>query len=246
MIRLLVDEPLSGSLNMSIDQALLQSAAENKVATLRIYRWSSPTVSLGYFQDSATRETHGPSAHCPIVRRASGGGAIVHDHEVTYSLALPADNLWTSRNRDLFDTVHRTIIECLQEFGVEGCQVFQVKGRESQSAPFLCFQRRATGDVVIGNDKVIGSAQRRLQNALLQHGSVLLARSECAPELPGITELCPDSACTSKALIDLLPQRLASEMDWTLELAELTASEIQAAKSIESEKFNNDGWTYKR
>ena len=246
MIRLIVDEPKSGSRNMSVDQALLKSAAEIGVATLRIYRWQPATVSLGYFQNCESRLAHATSSNCPLVRRASGGGAIIHDQEMTYSLALPADHDWTSRNRDLFDSVHRSLIECLAILGVSGCSVFRESKKESRAAPFLCFQRRAVGDVVLHGYKIIGSAQRRLASALLQHGSVLVGQSQYAPELPGICELEPTSACTVESLIDVWPQHLAGKMKWTLESAELTNFERTAAESIESEQFNNDAWTMKR
>src|SRR5689334_21696416 len=88
-LRLIIDPPRQGSMNMAIDDALLESAAEAGVATLRLYQWSEPTLSLGYFQAAAERKTHQPSLTCALVRRASGGGAILHDRELTYSLALP-------------------------------------------------------------------------------------------------------------------------------------------------------------
>ena len=246
MMRLIVDGRLAGSMNMALDQALLQSAAESEIGTLRIYGWQPATVSLGYFQNYDTRESHAASIASPVVRRASGGGAIVHDLEMTYSLALPASDPWASRNRDLFDTIHRTLIEFLEQLGVEGCRVFAESKPESKSAPFLCFQRRANGDVVIGDDKVIGSAQRRLHNALLQHGSVLVQRSEKAPELPGIVDLCPDSQCTLERVIAGWPQYLAEQMAWELVAGDLTSEEVSAAKSIESEQFSSDSWTRKR
>ena len=72
---------------MAVDETLLESAAETSATTLRFYRWDRPTLSLGYFQQTADRTQHPESADCPLVRRSSGGGAIVHDHELTYSLA---------------------------------------------------------------------------------------------------------------------------------------------------------------
>src|SRR5436190_15116613 len=88
-LRLIIDPPLIGPMNMAIDEALLESAATDGVATLRLYQWSEPTLSLGYFQAAEERERHQASTNCPLVRRASGGGAILHDRELTYSLALP-------------------------------------------------------------------------------------------------------------------------------------------------------------
>src|SRR5687767_13677741 len=87
-LRLLIDPPASGAWNMAVDEALLASAAAG-VATLRFYTWSQPTLSLGYFQHAHQRDAHAASRSCPLVRRASGGGAILHDRELTYSLAVP-------------------------------------------------------------------------------------------------------------------------------------------------------------
>ena len=71
---------------MAVDEALLIDAAENGVATLRFYQWSEPTLSLGYFQRYDDRDQHAASRECAVVRRQTGGGAILHDRELTYSL----------------------------------------------------------------------------------------------------------------------------------------------------------------
>ena len=88
--RLLIDAPERGVWNMAIDEALLESAADEScdLVTLRFYRWSEPTLSLGYFQSYEDRNSHEASRSLPVVRRSSGGGALVHDHEWTYSLAI--------------------------------------------------------------------------------------------------------------------------------------------------------------
>src|SRR6266567_4064320 len=93
-IRLLPFADADGPTNMAADEALLESASERGVASLRFYTWSEPTLSLGYFQPSAR-----PLAvrSLPWLRRSSGGAAIVHHHELTYALALPAGKDWHSR-----------------------------------------------------------------------------------------------------------------------------------------------------
>ena len=113
--RVIFDLPQSGARNMATDQALLHTADEVGLITLRLYRWSSPTVSLGYFQTYASREEHEPSRNCELVRRYSGGGAIVHHHELTYSLSVPSRNRWSKQNSELYDLVHQEIIGLLQE-----------------------------------------------------------------------------------------------------------------------------------
>src|SRR6185295_18138238 len=88
-MRLLIDPPGGGAWNMAVDEALLETAATTGQATLRFYQWQEPTLSLGYFQSVADRQQHAASLDCPVVRRASGGGAILPDRELTYSVALP-------------------------------------------------------------------------------------------------------------------------------------------------------------
>ncbi len=194
--RLILDAAAAGAWNMAVDQVLLETADRSGLATLRFYRWDQPTLSLGYFQRSADRRQHPPSLQCDTVRRASGGGAIVHDQEITYSLCIPSSNRWSTRNSELYDLVHGAIIEQLSELEIEAklFRDYQV-GRqtaETGSDVFLCFQRRAENDIVIGAHKIGGSAQRRLKNSLIQHGSLLLSRSSCAPNWPESTTWAND------------------------------------------------------
>ena len=90
--RLLRDAAGEGAWNMAVDEALLESAATNNSMTLRLYAWSEPTLSLGYFQRYEDRRLHPESLACTCTRRSSGGGAILHDRELTYSLSVPPDH----------------------------------------------------------------------------------------------------------------------------------------------------------
>src|SRR5437764_2183769 len=113
-LRLLLDPPAPGAWNMAVDEALLETAAGSGVATLRFYQWQEPTLSLGYFQAAADRQQHAASRDCPLVRRASGGGAILHDRELTYSIALPQPKAAAA----LYDACHETLIAALRELAV--------------------------------------------------------------------------------------------------------------------------------
>src|SRR5436190_6027688 len=92
--RLLPTVGRSGSANMALDEALLRSALERRVAGLRFYTWSEPTLSLGYFQAHAERRIDPLLADVAYVRRPTGGAAILHHRELTYALALPAGTPW--------------------------------------------------------------------------------------------------------------------------------------------------------
>ena len=117
------------------------------------------------------------------------GGAIVHDRELTYSIVVPRGHRLAVRRLALYRAVHTSLIELLSELGVSAFLYGGPGETTSGRRPFLCFQRRAAGDVLVSHAKVAGSAQRRSPGAVLQHGSVLVARSPAAQELPGLNEL---------------------------------------------------------
>lgn len=250
MFRLLIDPPQLGPWNMALDEQLLASAAEGQ-ATLRFYQWSEPTMSLGYFQSLAERETHTASRDCTIVRRASGGGAILHDHELTYSIAVPVRNRFSTYATHLYDAAHDTLVETLAEWQIaaEKCLIPD----DSHPQPFLCFERRASGDVILDRKKIVGSAQRRNRGAVLQHGSILLARSAYAPELPGIAELARPSgiagdaaAISPQLIIDRWLPRLADYLRVAFTPGEITPDERAGAEAIENSKFGTSQWLARR
>lgn len=245
-IRLLIDPPLEGAWNMSLDEALLHSVARGESPdTLRFYQWSAPTLSLGYFQGADERQGHEASRECALVRRSSGGGAIMHDRELTYCLVLNTASRFAAR--DLYDGVHQALIEVLAGIGVEA-ELFvpDPSAPRSKAEPFLCFQRRAPGDVICKGMKICGSAQRRQGSAVLQHGSLLLEKSPFAPELPGVSELGqkPISldalrAAWSETIARQLARPLTSPESWQ-------DSEITAAREWRNTRFGGEEWTYRR
>jgi lipoate-protein ligase A len=254
-LRLIVDSPASGPWNMAIDEVLLESAADFNIATLRLYSWAEPTLSLGYFQAAADRQSHSPSQNCPLIRRASGGGAILHDRELTYSLALPEKSARADTARLLYDACHATLIALLVELGVPA----QLHSQASQCAtepepnspePFLCFQRRTCFDIVLPLHKstpakVVGSAQRRRRGGILQHGSILLAQSPFAPELPGIQELSGQTV-TSAHLTSHWPPLLNGLLKAKILPGELTPAEFRRAELLSQERFAATDYIYRR
>jgi lipoate-protein ligase A len=180
---------------------------------------------------------------CPLVRRSSGGGAILHDRELTYSIAIAHGNPGSFTARQLYDVVHDTLIVALAEFSIEA-KVYGSKaadctapGHEQVSdQPFLCFQRRSCTDIVCAQVKIVGSAQRRRRGAVLQHGSILLRRSAFAPELPGIFEVTGKSVEPSE-LIRRWPPRLAERIRLDPRAEELSPPEIARAQALEASRF---------
>lgn len=235
---------------MAVDQAILESvnSVPDAIPTLRIYRWSPATLSLGYFQRYDDRQLHPSSQDCDVVRRASGGGAIMHDQEITYSLTVPSANRWAKKNQELYSLVHEAIIEVLaSEYAVPSQLFANAAEHKSKDSPpkFLCFLRRSEGDIVCKGSKIVGSAQRRHKSAVLQHGSVLLATSKFAPELAGIFQVM-QTEFDSEQFARQFSAAVCQRLNFLPELSELSADEVELTKQYEETKFANDDWTIRR
>ncbi|MCH8839090.1 MAG: lipoate--protein ligase family protein [Planctomycetes bacterium] len=257
--RLMVDPPARGAWNMAVDGVLLERVAEDNVPTLRIYRWERPTLSLGYFQSYAQRRLHRASLDADVVRRLSGGGAILHDQEITYSLVLPSTHPLAANTQLLYDTVHHAIVDWLIEFSATKeiswrlalCERQQKSVRREQ--PFMCFERRSPGDVLLvdllepgsGDHKIVGSAQRRRRGSVLQHGSILWATSQAAPENYGFTNLTSVSVSLAEAAESLSWKILAS-LQLTGENVQLTGEILAAAEKSCANRYNLPAWTERR
>lgn len=238
--RLIVDSAHDGPWNMAVDEVLLTSAAATSVFQLRVYGWQVPTLSLGYFQRYDERLAHGASRQAAVVRRASGGGAILHDHDVTYSLAFPARQ-GARDHRRLYGVVHEALVRMLNSLGVPATLQGPMKD-EPREPPFLCFQRRAEGDILLRNAKIVGSAQRRSREAVLQHGSLLIAQSAAAPELPGLESLARVRV-PREEWQGLIAQAILTVLGAAPQPAELTEGEAERAHRLVAEKFGRPEWT---
>src|SRR6266545_2196139 len=182
--RLLPFAGADGATNMAADEAMLESAVRG-VASLRFYTWTEPTLSLGYFQAAEERHSAANLSGLAWVRRSTGGAAIVHHHELTYALALPSAKEWSSAEHWIC-RFHHILQRVLAERGVTSHAV--VCGEEQKLGAVVCFLHQTPGDLLIGGSKVAGSAQRKMRGALLQHGSILLHRSQYVPHLAGIND----------------------------------------------------------
>lgn len=212
------DEPADGPCNMAADELLAAEAADRGGMCVRIYGWTPTTVSLGGFQRSAQARAEPAIAGLPLVRRPSGGGAIVHGTDLTYAAAVPRSHPWGGRPQVLYDALHEAMRRSLL-----GCGIDVATWRPATASPppatreqdeaLFCFDRRASGDLVwLGGEggrghKVMGSAQRRLASAVLQHGSLLLRRNrDVGPAAghPGLAELVPEGlpATASRTLAE--------------------------------------------
>ncbi len=240
-------EVADGPLNMARDECLLElvSRGDTVEAAFRTYGWTVPTLSLGYFQPHQMAASDPRWHGVPLIRRSTGGGAILHHHEVTYAVAVSRGHPLARRSGALYQAIHALLAEFLRSYGVDPHPRGDTGTSESSTRPFLCFADRSPEDIVIGDVKVIGSAQRRRAGAVLQHGSVLLARATLTPELPGVAELAtmpPDEAEVSAWMRRNVPPSLGFvpvTTDWNDE----TSARVQR---IAREVYRNPSWTARR
>ena len=168
--RVLVDEPLAGAANMARDHALAAGLGAG-TGTLRFYRWIPATLSLGRNEPFTVgyREFLRERPDIEVVRRPTGGRAVLHDRELTYAVVLPARAFGGPRRA--YRKINEALVEGLCGLGADA-RVAGGRALPPDAGP--CFLEPGEGEVVVAGRKVVGSAQVRIGNALLQHGSLLL------------------------------------------------------------------------
>ncbi len=233
--RLLGYTVLDGPANMALDELLLEQATSGQ-ASLRFYGWSEPTVSLGYFQPHSAR-----LPGLPYVRRASGGLMLVHHHEITYALALPAGTGWQGAEPWL-RRMHRIIATALARWPIASTLH---DGPDRHLNTPLCFRHITRGDLCVQGNKIVGSAQRKQRGALLQHGGILLARSPLTPELLGIRELTGCELKVEEAIASI-GAALRAETRWPLETGSWTDDELERRDVLVREKYAAAAWNDRR
>ncbi|TWU43186.1 Octanoyltransferase LipM [Novipirellula aureliae] len=245
----------SPPMNMAIDQAVLESVDRDPVPTLRLYTWSEPTLSLGYFQSISDRQLHPESHSLAVVRRATGGGAIVHHHELTYSFVWPLKKSSTGARSELYRETHLAIVETLANFGIKASRFadrptdrltdqLADQGAKTKE-PFLCFRRRTNEDLIVNGYKIVGSAQRTARRTVLQHGSVLLSVSAHAPQLPGVHELLGKKISVEE-VANVFSEKIADRFAVQFEPYSLDSHTMEASRAIAANRFANANWTQKR
>ncbi len=164
----------AGHILMARDEDFLQRASQGlQEPVVRFYEWTQPTVSLGFHQPETILDIEALDREkIPWIRRPTGGAAVLHSHELTYAVALPPAHPW-QKNKSALEHIGRALARGLCALGVEA-DVLQ-RGRPLGKLPdrASCFVRASRWEVCVRGKKIIGSAQRMLQGALLQHGSIL-------------------------------------------------------------------------
>jgi len=179
------DDAADGATNMAADESLAAEAERTGGLLVRVYGWTRTTVSLGAFQRLDDARGIPEIAGIPLVRRPSGGGAIVHGSDLTYAAAVPKSHAFGASPQAFYDALHAAMADVVTGCGLTvrpyaaGDEGPEVAGAEE---PFFCFDRRSPGDLVAASSdaaegrppKLMGSAQRRLAGVVLQHGSLLV------------------------------------------------------------------------
>lgn len=239
--RLVVDGARDAVSNMSRDEAIMRSVRSGAPPTLRFYAWRPWAFSLGYFQeyaDFATQRERGIT----VVRRPTGGGAIYHADEVTYSLSGRfGGGEFPRRAADIFEKVHKAILRGLVLLGVEASLSDAPTGKSA----IICFQRPQRFDIVAGERKLLGSAQRRFGGCFLQHGSLPLSANEFAPEATSLAQ-CLGGRPEESVVTDALVEGFEAAFGVDCVRGVLSRDEEEAAATLAAEKYGSDEWNRRR
>jgi len=257
---LIIDRlPLSGSLNMAIDDYLFRSLSEKSQTYLRFYTWERPTVSLGYSQsvekvvDIKYCRMHG----IDIVRRMTGGKLVLHHKEVTYSLCSSDRKTFTSKLAESY----RLISEAL----IQGLKKMELKPYLADAPPnhytrgnLPCFSYPAKNEIEVDGKKIIGSAQKRIGSRFIQHGSIPLEENE--EYLEAVSFLGGNKGMVRMISLSQALQRKV-DFNWAVnrfiegisEFFQVTwiykvfnDKEKKEIQKIEKERYANDDWTFQK
>ncbi len=166
-----LDGARSPYMNMALDQALLTCAAERDRPLLRLYDWDRPAVSIGYVQKAS--EVNGGDR--TLVRRPTGGGVVYHDHDVTYTVAIPPGHWIDDEDRLVsYRWINRAVQAALEALKMAASLSDDSISKSVDRATMVCFTNPTRYDIMADNVKVAGSAQRRTRDGLLHQGSVNL------------------------------------------------------------------------
>ncbi len=258
--RLLIDAPADGATNMARDAALLDLCARGEAPpTLRLYRWTPACLSLGRFQRSAAlRRDVCERAGVAVVRRPSGGRALLHDAELTYALAVPASTPPLDGAPSILESyrlISAALLAGLRALGAPAELAPVARGRGGSAA---CFDTPASYELTVRGRKLVGSAQARAEGALLQHGAIPLAAH--ADRLAGLLDDTPPGLAQKMIALDeaagraLTPEEAAAGIAqgfaaaWgiALEPGAWSASELARAAELRAMRYTAEEWTWGR
>ncbi len=241
---------------MAIDVALLHSVQAGAAPAVRFYQWSPACLSFG--RNQVTRGVYDPqlirTAGIDVVRRSTGGLAVLHDREITYSVAAPAALLGGPRQS--YEAINRALVMGLEGLGVSAHLAAGTSEPTRPESLHPCFQAPGAGEVVVDGVKLVGSAQRCERRTLLQHGSVLLDGDQASLVAYQVTPVRTDGGGTTlKALLGRAPEpyevvrALVAGFETMLgtRLAHCTLSEGERVEAaMLEEQYDAPEWTWRR
>ena len=249
--RLMRDGAATGAHNMAVDEALLHSAARGQ-STLRFYAWQPHCLSLGRLQQALPPAVFDGEIGRDVVRRPTGGRAVWHAHEITYALAMPLDGL-PAESRTV-SGAYRWLSDgfCagLRELGLPAQMAAQ--GVRTQGSN--CFAASASCDFLVDGKKLIGAAQCRRDDALLQHGSLLLSIDRAqwenhagGPMHDAISLSDLGVAVATPPDIKRITEQLCAGFERAtgarLDEGALSDAEIEQIERLQREKYEDESWT---
>jgi len=263
--RLLQTPEASGAWNMAVDEAILEAASRREVLpTLRLYAWNPPCLSLGYAQpisdvDQSRLEEFG----WDLVRRLTGGRAILHTNELTYSVCGPEDEPVLSG--DILSSYKRlssAILAAIEQIGISVQALPQEKNVNSKSPEPICFEVPSNYEITADGKKLVGSAQARRQGGVLQHGTLPLygdltrivqvlsfpsqtSREQAAERLlsrAATLHTALGEIVSWKQAADSFIQAFQNTLNLELVSGHLTEVERTRAEQLVDEKYGNPAW----
>ncbi|HYQ47714.1 MAG TPA: biotin/lipoate A/B protein ligase family protein [Thermodesulfovibrionales bacterium] len=247
----------SASFNMALDEAIALSVRKKDAPpTLRLYCWDRPAVSLGCFQRSTDLDLpYCERNNIPVVRRPTGGRAILHGNELTYSFSVRTDFApFAGGLMESYRCISRAFSDAFKRIGLSvATKTRREKGRVLTRSP-LCFASSSYGEILVGNSKLVGSAQKRWKDGLLQQGSVPYAYDEeTMRHIFGSAGTLQDS-CGMVSLRDVMPDIDGSELKRaiaqsfeevfgiSLPASQPSPEEFLLARELEEQKYLQGSW----
>jgi lipoate-protein ligase A len=244
---------------MALDAALMESVRGGSPPAVRFYRWSPPCLSLG--RNQPARDAYDADAirarGLDVVRRPTGGRAVLHDRELTYSVVVEDGLLGSPRQS--YATINRALVAGLRRLGVPAALQPRTGGRAPVPSLVPCFKEPVEGEVVAAGGKLLGSAQYRERGVVLQHGSLLLEgdqrdvrallRGPGAPggDLPPVTlatfcDPLPEWHTITHALADGWVEVVGGQ----LVADEPSGTECARSVELAEVRFGDPAWTWHR
>jgi lipoate-protein ligase A len=258
--RLIDSGPCGAFHNMALDEAIAGHVRKEKAPpTLRLYGWDRPSLTLGCFQKTSDVDaSYCASRGIPVVRRPTGGRAILHHRELTYSFSVRTDGPFSKGLLDSYRSIAAAFHLAFQKTGIRAEQKNQrEKGRVLAGSP-LCFRSSSFGEILVDNRKVVGSAQKRWKDGLLQQGSIpysydadeirrvfgegactaLGSAMTCLEEvMPGLSE---------KGFKEMLKASFEESFGISFLLSRPLPGEEALARDLEESKYSLKSWNFQR